>query len=184
MALPLLASAGLASIPSLFGALTGIGQRRQAKRLREQIVEPNFQQNQGVLQNRDIQAARFGNYQIPGYNQLMNNINSSAGSAFNQGIQGASSSNDVLDLATRIAYGQGQQQRQLGMQNAMGKENALGDFLNANIQAGQERVNANEWDRQKYMNQLAEAAALYQGGGQNIFNSLAGASTIASSAFL
>lgn len=174
-------SAGAAIIPSIFGAISGIGQRRQAKRLRDSAVNPGFQMNTGVLQNADTLQNRYGNYQIPGYNQTLNNIGQSSASAFNAGSQGASSGTDVLDLATRIAYGTGQQQRQLGMQNAEGKENAMFDYLQGNQLAGQERQNSNAYDRQLYQQQLAEAAALYDAGNQNINSGITGASSIGTS---
>lgn len=173
-----------AVIPSIFSAINGIGQRRQAKRLRASAVDPGYQMNQGVLQNEQILRNRYNNYQIPGYNQALNNINASGATAFNSGLQGASSSGDVLDLATRIAYGQGQQYRGLAVQNAQGKEGALNEYLGANVAAGQERQNANLYDRQKYQQQLAEAAALYNAGDQNINSGITGASSVAVSTLL
>lgn len=184
MPIPLAASAAIAAIPSIFGAVNSIGQRRQAKRLRANSVDPGYEMNSGVLQNKETLQNRYSNYQIPGYNQALNNINSGSATAFNSGSQGASSSGDVLDLATRIAYGTGQQNRQLGVQNAQGKEGALQDYLGANASAGLERQNANAYDRQQYQAQLAEAAALYNASNQNMGNAVTGATSVGVSALM
>jgi hypothetical protein len=181
--MPLDPTLGLATavLPSIFGAVEGIGQRRQAKRIRANAKDPGYELNSGVMQNRETLANRYGNYEMPGYNQALNNIGSSSATAFNSGVQGASSSGDVLDLATRIAYGTGQQQRQLETQNAQGKEGALFDYLGTNVAAGQERQNANAYDRDQYNRQLDEAAALYNAGGQNINSAITGASSVGTS---
>lgn len=176
-----LIGAAAAVIPSIFAGIEGIGQRRQAKRIRANAVDPGYQMNQGILQNRDILQNRYNNYQIPGYNQALNNINASSASAFNSGVQGASSSGDVLDLATRIAYGTGQQKTQLDLQNAQGKQGAMFDYLGANQQAGAEQQNVNAYARQKYQQQLADAAALYNAGGQNENSAVQGVSSIGTS---
>lgn len=181
MALPLLAAAGISAIPSIISGISGIGQRRQAKRLRNKAVDPNYQMNTANIQNAETLRNRYSNYEMPGYNQALNNINSGSASAFNSGVRGASSSGDVLDLATRIAYGTGQQARQLEMTNAQGKDNALSDYLSANAAAGQEQVNANAYDRQRYQDQLAEAAALYGAGNQNTMNAATGIASIGTS---
>lgn len=179
-----ISGAAAAVIPSVFGLISGIGQRRQAKRIRANAVDPMYEQNSSVLQNQQTLQNRYNNYQIPGYNQALNNINSSAATGYSTGVQGASSGTDVLDLATRIAYGTGQQTRQLGMANAQGKEGALNDYLGANVAAGQERQDANAYERQKYMQQLQEAAALYNAGGQNINNAITGAGSVGTSLIL
>jgi len=177
-------SMAAAAVPSIFGAIQGIGQKRQAKKLRANAVNPGFEQNSGVLQNAETLKNRFGNYQMPGYNEAKSNIGSSSATAFNSGVQGASSGGDVLDLATKIAYGTGQQYRQLETQNAQGKEAAMNDYLGANVAAGQERQNANAYDRDQYGRQLDEAAALYSAGDTNIGNAISGASSIATSALM
>lgn len=180
MALPLLAGAAISAIPSIFGAVRGIGQRRQAKRIRANAVDPGYELNSGVMQNADILKNRYNNYSLPGYSMQMNRIGTNAATAFDAGSRGASSGGDILDLATKIAYGTGQQQNDLVMQNAQGKENALGGFLNANAAAGQERQNANAYEREQYMNKLQEAAALFGAGDQNLNNASIGLGSIGS----
>lgn len=174
-------AAGAAALPSIFGAIRGVGQRRQAKRIRANAVDPGYEQNSAVLQNKDILENRYNNYNLPGYSMQMNNLGTNAATAFNSGMRGASSGGDVLDLATKIAYGTGQQQNQLMVQNAQGKEAALGGFLDANVAAGQERQNSNAYDRQQYMQKLEEAASLYGASDQNINNAITGVSSIGTS---
>lgn len=170
--------AAAAAIPSIFGAIRGIGQRRQAKRIRANAVDPGYEMNSGVMQNAEILGNRYSNYMLPGYSQQLNRIGTNAATAFSGGVQGASSGGDVLDLATKIAYGTGQQQNQLMLQNAQGKDAALSGFLNANAAAGEERQNANAYDRDNYMRQLNEAASLYGASDQNFNNAAVGLSSI------
>lgn len=181
MPIPIAAAAAAAAIPSIFGAIRGIGQRRQAKRIRANAVDPGYEMNSGVMQNQEIMANRYSNYMLPGYSQQLNNIGTNAATAFNSGSQGASSGGDVLDLATKIAYGTGQQQNQLMLQNAQGKDAALGGFLNANAAAGRERQDANAYDRDNYMRKLNEAASLYGASDQNLNNAATGLSSIGTS---
>lgn len=181
MPIPLLAAAAISAIPSIFQGIEGIGQRRQAKRLRKNAVNPGFEMNSGIMQNAETLQNRYNNYSLPGYSMQMNRLGSNAATAFDRGAQGASSSADVLDLATKIAYGTGQQQNQLMLQNAQGKEGALSDYLNANAAAGDQRQQSNAWDRQQYMQQLQEAAALYGAGGQNMNNAITGIGSIGAS---
>lgn len=178
MPAPLLA-AGAAVVPSIFGAIRSVGQRRQAKRIRASAVDPGYEMNSGVLQNAEIYGNRYSNGMLPGYSMQLNNINTNAATAFNRGVNGASSGGDVLDLATKIAYGQGQQQNQLITQNAQFKDNALQDFTQANAMAGQERQSANAYDRDNYMRKLDEAAALYGASDQNLNSAITGAGSIA-----
>lgn len=181
MPLPLLAAAAISAAPSIFGAIRSVGQRRQAKRIRANAVDPGYEMNSGVMQNKDIMENRYNNYTLPGYSSQMNNIGANAATAFNSGMQGASSGGDVLDLATKIAYGTGQQQNQLMLQNAQGKERALGGFMDANVAAGEQRQNANAYKRQQYQGQLDEAAALYGASDQNMNNAITGLSSIGTS---
>jgi len=181
MPIPIIAAAATAAIPSIFGAIRSVGQRRQAKRIRANAVDPGYEMNSGVMQNRDILENRYNNYTMPGLSAQMNNIGTNAATAFNNGVQGASSGTDVLDLATKIAYGTGQQQNQLMVQNAQGKDAALSGFLGANVAAGQERQDANAYKRQQYQAQLAEAAALYGASDQNFNNAATGISSIGTS---
>lgn len=176
MPAPLLA-AGISLLPSAFKAIQGIGQRRRANQINP--VNPGFQMNSGIIDNARILGERANNYQIPGYSQARTNIQSSYGQAFNQGVQGASSGGDVLDLATKLAYGQGNQLNQLAAQNASGAERAQLQSLQANAAAGAEYQAKNAYERAEYDKKLAEKAALLEGGTQNIYGALTEGATAA-----
>lgn len=178
MASPLL-SAGVSLIPSLFKAISGIGQTRRANKINP--VNPGYTVNSGVIDNATTLARRAGNYNMPGYGTAVNNIGSSTATAFNRGVEGASSGGDVLDLATKLAYGQQQNLNNLAVQNAQGADQALLQSLNANAAAGQEYVNKNAYDRDMYQQQLREKAALTQSGNENIYGALDQGATIGAS---
>lgn len=163
-------------VPSLFKAVSGFKQLNQAGNINP--VNPNFQMNQGVIDNARVLQERAGNYQMPGYGQAVNNINSANSQAFSQGVQGATSGGDVLDLASKLAYGQTQQLNRLATQNAQGADNALLQSLNANAQAGQQYQDKNAYDRDIYQQQLREKAALTQSGNENLYGALDSAATI------
>lgn len=163
-------------VPSIFKAISGFGQLRRANKI--QPNDPGFQVNTGVIDNARVLSQRAGNYSMPGYNNAVNQIGTATAGAFNQGVQGASSGGDVLDLATKLAYGQSQQLNNIATQNAQGADQALLQSLNANAQAGQEYQNKNAYDRDIYQQQLREKAALTQAGNQNLYGALDSAATV------
>lgn len=128
--------------------------------------------NQGVIDNARVLRDRAGNYTMPGYGSAVNNIGGASASAFDQGIQGASSGGDVLDLASKIAYGQSQQLNNLAVQNAQGADQALLQSLNANVAEGQQYQDKNAYDRSQYDAKLREKAALTQSGNENIYGAI------------
>lgn len=163
-------------IPSLFKGISGIRQLNQANKINP--VDPGYSLNSGVVDNARILQERAGNYQMPGYGQAVNNINMASSQAFSNGVQGASSGGDVLDLASKLAYGQSQQLNNLALQNAQGVENAQNMSLNANAMAGQEYQNKNAYDRDIYQQQLREKAALRQSGNENLYGAIDTAATV------
>ena len=76
-----LAGAAFSLIPSLFGAIKGGKQRREAERIRNSSVDPGYQMNQGVIDNARILSDRASNYTIPGYERALQNINQSYNNA-------------------------------------------------------------------------------------------------------
>jgi len=140
----------------------GRKQQRQAESMRP--TDPGYQRNTALEDNARMLRERYGNYKLPGYDQALANINLAGTQAFSQGVQGATSSADVMDLASRIAYGQTQAQNQLAAQSAQGQDAALMDYLRANGIAGQEAVNENAWEREQYLRQQQQQADLYNAG--------------------
>lgn len=171
---------------SLVGSGVKYAQGRNQQRRAEQMqpVDPGYQQNQGVIDNARMLKERYGNYRMPGYDQALANLNVGSQQAFSQGVQGATSSADVMDLAARIAYGRSQAQNQLAMNNAQGQDAALMDYLRANAAAGQEQTNANAWERDQFLRQEQRQADLYNAGainsGQAISEGLNTLGTVAS----
>lgn len=165
-----LVGGAISLIPAAFKFFNGISQRKQANKINP--INPGYQMNNQVIDNARILGNNYTNYQMPGYNQALNNLNTGYGSALAQGTQGASSGGDVLDLASKLAYGQGQNLNSLAAQSAQGKQNALNQYLSANAMAGQEYVNKNAYDRDQYDAQLRRKAALEQGGATNEYGAL------------
>lgn len=162
--------AGISLIPSIWKGIQGIGQRRKAEKINP--VNPGYEMNRGVIDNARVLQQRSDNYLMPGYGQALDNISGTYSNAYNQGVQGASSGGDVLDLAAKLAYGQGQQNNALAVQNAQGADNAQLQSLQANALAGQEYQNKNAYDRAQYEAKLREKAALLEGGSQNLYGAL------------
>lgn len=175
MPLPL-AAAAVGLLPSLFKAVSGINQTRQGNRMNP--IDPGYTLNSGVIDNARVLEERAGNYTMPGYGNAVNQLGASTAGAFTQGVQGASSGGDVLDLASKLAYGQQQQLNTLATQNAAGADQALIQSLNANAAAGQEYQNKNAYDRDIYQGQLREKAALKQAGNENLYGALDQAASV------
>lgn len=155
-------------IPEIFKFFKGRQQIRQANAINP--IQPNFQMNTAMIDNARILGERSNNYTMPGYNLALDNINQNASSQFNNGVQGASSGGDVLDLANKINYGTNNSLNQLEGQNAQGADNALQQYLQANSMAGNELVRKNQYDLDQYQRKLNEKAALLQAGNQNSFS--------------
>lgn len=160
----------IAGSAAIYKGVTGAIQSAKANKMNP--INPGYQVNQGVIDNARTLGDQYNNYQLPGYGAIAGNINTNFSNAFNEGAKGASSGNDILGLATKIAYGKNQAFNQLGEENAQGKQSMLADYLNANTAAGQEGVNKNTYDRQQYEQQLRQKAALTQAGAQNTYGAV------------
>lgn len=167
---PLLAQLGIALAPSIFKGVSGLIQGNQANKINP--VDPGFQMNNDVIDNARRLSERSTNYLMPGYGRAMNDINTTYSGSFNQGMQGATSGGDVLDLATKIAYGQAKAQNDLNVRNAQGAENMFLRSLEANAARGQEYKDKNAYDREMYQQQLREKAALRQASMNNLYGAI------------
>jgi len=174
-----LVSAGISLLPALYKGISGIFQKSQANRINP--TDPGYKLNTGVINNARVLSDRSNNYQLAGYNDAVDNINSTSATAFNNGVQGATSGGDVLDLATKIAYGQGQRLNDLAVNNAQGKDQALLQSLNADAAAGEEYQQKNAYDRDVYQQKLRQKAALIQSANQNIYGGIDDAAQVGSS---
>lgn len=170
MAWFIVGAAVVSAAPAIYKGIKGIGQSNQANGMKP--VNPGFHMNQGVIDNAKTLSDYYGNYQLPGYSKMLDNVNSNYQSSFENGVQGASSSGDVLDLASKMAFGKNQALNQLGVQNAQGKQAALGDYLSANAAAGQQYQDKNAYERDQYDRQVKAKAALTQAGAQNTYGAV------------
>lgn len=126
--------------------------------------DPGYQGNPALQENARILGDRFSNYQLPGYSAARENIDRAGEMGYRSALQGATSSSDILDAATRIAYGSQMSANNLATQQAAGEERALMDYLTANQLAGQEIQDANRWDRDQYLRDQTRATELTNTG--------------------
>lgn len=155
-------------LPAAFKMFKGIKQTNEANNINP--VDPGFQMNNAVIDNARMVADRYGNYQMPGYGDAIDNVNAGFTQAFDSGSQGASSGGDVLDLATKLDYGRGRNLNQIAIQNAVGKDQMFGQVMDANAAAGNEIVQKNAYDRDQFQRELERKAALTQAGAMNTFS--------------
>jgi len=172
--------AGLA--PSVFKFFSGANQTKLAKQINP--YNPGYQMNNQVIDNARILRDRYYNYNLPGQTAAENNINNTYQNAFVQGSQGASSGQDVADLAAKLAYGKSATQGQLQAQEEQGKDSALGQYIQGNAAAGQEFRNKNQYELQKYYMDLARKDSLNTAGATNEYNALDTGASVLSSLFL
>lgn len=167
--------------PSVFKFFSGLGQKKKANAMHP--MNPGYQMNNQVIDNARILGDRYANYQLPGQSFAQGNINNTFQNAFTQGVQGASSGGDVLDLAAKLAYGKSNQEQQLAAQGAVGKEAALGQYLDANAAAGNEYQGKNTYDRSIYQQQMQQKADLTADANKNMYSALDNGASVISSYF-
>lgn len=136
--------------------------------------DPGYTGNPALEENARILGDRFSNYRLPGYSAAVDNIDRQAEMGYRSALQGATSSSDILDAATRIAYGSQASANQLASQQAVGEERALMDYLTANQLAGQEMQGANQWERDQYLRNRSDQANLTNAGMANMGNAVQG----------
>lgn len=180
MPIPLAIAAGVSLLPSVFKGISGLLQKKKITN----PTDPGYQVNNEVIDNARILGDQYSNYNLPGYNQTLTNIDNSFNNAYASGVQAAGSGDDVLDLATKLAYGKTQAINSLSTQVGQGRQQALMNYLNAKAAAGQQTVDANTYQRQKYMQELQRNAALEQSSAQNIYGAADDASTVISKLLL
>lgn len=163
-------AAVISAAPAIYKGIKGISQSKQANAMHP--VDPGFQMNQGTIGNAKTLSDYYGNYTLPGYSRMLDNINNTSQQGFQNGVQGATSGGDVLDLATKMAYGKNQALNQLGVQNAQGKQGAFDASLNANVAAGEQYQQKNAYERDQYNRQVNAKAALTQAGAQNTYGAV------------
>jgi hypothetical protein len=168
-----LAAAGIASAAlGAYKVYTGAKQTSQGKQLAKNNV---FQQEQlpGQVKLATNLAAQNYYNGMPGTAKAQQLINQNSANAFYNGSQGASSGGDLLDLASRINYGQNVATNDLAYKGADYKAQALGGYENALNNEGQwEDKLYNNNVLQPYLRTANTASALQGAGNMNTFSGL------------
>lgn len=152
---------GLAGVKYLIGA----GQKSKSNAMH--LIDPGYEMNRDVIDNARIEGDQYNNYQLPGYNQILANLNNSYATGITSAERGASSGGDVIDAANKLTYQKNQQLNQLAVQQAQGKQSALMRYLAAKAAAGQEYQDKNTYDRQRFDEQLQLKNQLDNNGTMN-----------------
>lgn len=125
--------------------------------------------NLALQENARMLRERYGNYEMPGFQAAQGDINLAGQNAFQNATQGATSSGDLIDAASRIAYGTQRNMSDLYRQNAIGKEQALMQYLQANQAAGTDQA---QWDRSEYLADVNRRAQLMNASELNRMNAV------------
>lgn len=147
----------------------GAQQRKRANAIRNQAVDPGIQPNYALDRVTNTLYDRYTNYNLPGYNRYAAQIQQNQAAANNAAIQGATSSGDILDAASRNQLVADQSLNNLMTQNATGREAALMQYLNSVQAQGQDDIRVNQMQLGRYDATLREAAALEGAGTQNMY---------------
>lgn len=161
---------GISLGSAAISASKGKQQMDRAKIMESQA--PQFQGNTNLQANADILQNRFSNYRLPGYSNASRNIDRAAEMGYRSVLRGAASSSDILDGATRIAYGSQSAYNDLNAKQAAGQDAALMDYVTANAQAGQEIAQNNVWLREQYLRAEQNRANLMNAGMANTGNAM------------
>lgn len=168
---------GVALTGTAINAIQAGKQRRAAERI--SVQDPGYEVNPALRRNAEVLRSRANNYVMPGTSQALRDIDRAGEAGFQAGIQGATSSNDVLDMAARTAYGTQSARARLASQQASGQDAALMDYLSAEAQAGQGTVDQNAWEREQYLRKERQRAELANASIANTSNAIqSGLSTV------
>lgn len=171
-----LAASAVPGIAKLFG---GGSQIDQAKKLDASNKFTAYQTPAQILEATKLAEQEFRNG-MPGMSTAVNNLGTSAATAFNNGVQGASSGGDVLDLATKVQMGQNEGVKGLNREALDFRTNALGNYTGAlqnEAQYADKAYQINQLD--PYLRKANLAASLYGAGKTNQFSGLDSLSTSA-----
>lgn len=151
---------------------SGIRQRNRANDIRESAVDPGIQRNYALDRVTNTLFQNYSNWNLPGYNNYVNQVGSTQASSNRDAALGATSSADVLNSITSNQAQTNQALENLAMQNASGRERALMEYLNSVRQQGQDQIRTNEMELMRYQDTINEAAALEGAGIQNIYGGI------------
>lgn len=166
---------------SVFKGVTGANQKAQASQINPN--DPGYQINQQIIDNAKTLSDKYNNYVMPGYSVAKNDLDNSLATAMSSAREGATSSGDLLDAASKFNFNQNKALNNLNVTGAQMKESLLPQVLQANAAAGNEAVLNNKFDNDRYDQQVKAKAALNQAGNTNLFGAIDGIAS-AGGAFL
>lgn len=174
MPLPALAAIGLKAAPALFSAgykwLSGNKQVKEGRQIEKNNKFTSYKRPGEVVDALNIAERNYTNG-MPGSELLENRINTAAGAALTTAREGASSSADVLDAATKINANTNTALQNLGQKELEYKLASGGQYLgqlNNNATYADKEFNYNV--AQPYAKNAAAASALIGSGQQNKFS--------------
>lgn len=181
MAIPL-----LAAVPAVASAaykfIAGSKQVKDGKRIEKNNKFTTYQRPTEVTEALNLAQRNLSNG-MPGSDLYENRIISNAGAAFNAASNGASSSADIIDSATKIGMNTNRAMQDLGLQEDNFTQRALGqvtDQLNNNAAYSDKEFMYNI--DQPYQRKAAAASALIGAGNQNKFSAVDDLMGVATSA--
>ena len=148
----------------------GAKQKRDAKRVRDNAVNPGVQPNFALDRATQTLFQNYSNWNLPGYSKYIDQLGSNQATSNAAVLAGATSSADILNAVTNNQIGANQSAIDVAIAQASGKEKALMQYLQSSQQQGQDQVRMNQEQQQQYQGQLREAAALEGAGMQNMNN--------------
>lgn len=161
----------------------GAQQRKRANAIRKNAQDPGIQPNYALDRVSNTLFERYNNYQLPGYNNYVAQIQGNMASANTAATQAATSSGDVIDAVTRNQFAADQALNNLTTASASGREAALMQYLQSVQAQGQDQVRVNQQQLNRYDRTLDEAAALegasIQNTNQGFQDALVGAGALA-----
>lgn len=181
MSVVLIAGGALALGTTIYKGVQGANQLSKANAIHP--LDPGYQINPDIIANAKNLSAHYNNFVMPGYNSAKNDINTSYGSALGTVREGASSSGDILDAANKLQFNRDRAVTSLNTASAQAKENLLPQVVAATDAAGNQQVLKNQFDNNRYDQQVAAKAALVQAGQTNIYGAMDSAGKLGS-AFL
>lgn len=170
MAIPL---AAFAAIPGLlsggYKAFAGAKQVKDGKEMAKNNIFQKYRRPEEVQQALRLAEQQYRNG-MPGTSLLENRIKSGAAMAMDASMQGASSSGDVLDAASRIGANTNTSMQDLALQEAAYKDKAMAGYTQQlQNSAGYADKEFQYNVAQPYERTAAAASALIGAGNTNVF---------------
>jgi hypothetical protein len=178
-------AASVAAGASAFKGISGAIQVGKGKTMAKNNIRPVYQRPGEVNQGLALAEQGYYNAVMPGTSQAINNISASGAGSFNAATQAASSSGDVLDAISKINFNQGQQFNDLASQQALYKQQQLGNLQSQLANSAQYTDKEFSYNKDSpYQDEAAAASAMIGAGNQNIGSAASELGTIGTAAIM